>query len=391
MRVAIIGGKLQGTEAVYLATKADWEIVLIDKQDHLPAQGLCHQFKKIDVRQEGRFRNAVQDVDLIIPALEDREALHALNNHCRNLQIPFLFDEQAYHISSSKERSNRFFESINIDQPPPWPECGFPVVVKPSSASGSQDIRVLLDLDDYNSCKSKVERENASWVLQKFLDGPSYSLEVLGWNGKYSALQVLDLYVDENFDCKRVSAPSNLGVDLNAAFKKLSLKLARALKLNGIMDVEVILNDGRLYVLEIDARLPSQTPTVVYWSRGWNVLELLWKMRKGPIRLHQKKTKPRSVIYEHIRVMPQKLEIAGEHLMACNGPLHVATDFFGSDEAITNYVDGKIKWVATLIITESDCTTVQVKRDRVIASICKKFRIDYVHDSTVYPFGKENQ
>ena len=210
MHIAVIGGKLQGTEAEYLAAKAGWEVTLIDKQDNLPAQGLCHQFKQINVRQENQFCKAVQDVDLIIPALKDEAALKALSCHCRYLQIPFLFDEQAYHISSSKIRSNRFFKSLSIDQPPSWPECGFPIVAKPSNASGSKGFRILLGVDDYNAYKTSVEEDDVPWVLQKFIDGLSYSLEVLGWNGNYMPLQVLNLYMDEIFDCKRVSAPSTL-------------------------------------------------------------------------------------------------------------------------------------------------------------------------------------
>ena len=36
MKIAIIGGKLQGTEAVYLAKKAGFEIILIDRDAQVP-------------------------------------------------------------------------------------------------------------------------------------------------------------------------------------------------------------------------------------------------------------------------------------------------------------------------------------------------------------------
>ena len=39
--------------------------------------------------------------------------------------------------------------------------------------------------------------------------------------------------------------------------------------------MEVILHRGELKVLEIDARLPSQTPTVVFHSTGVNLVEVL--------------------------------------------------------------------------------------------------------------------
>ena len=44
MKIAIIGGKLQGTEAVYLAKKAGFETILIDRDAQVPASGLADRF-----------------------------------------------------------------------------------------------------------------------------------------------------------------------------------------------------------------------------------------------------------------------------------------------------------------------------------------------------------
>ena len=49
MIVAIAGGNLQGVEAVYLAKKAGWYTIVLDKQPHPPASGLCDQFIQIDL------------------------------------------------------------------------------------------------------------------------------------------------------------------------------------------------------------------------------------------------------------------------------------------------------------------------------------------------------
>ena len=37
MRLAVVGGKLQGTEAAYLAGEAGYEVVLIDRRADSPA------------------------------------------------------------------------------------------------------------------------------------------------------------------------------------------------------------------------------------------------------------------------------------------------------------------------------------------------------------------
>jgi len=41
------------------------------------------------------------------------------------------------------------------------------------------------------------------------------------------------------------------------------------------MDVEVILKQGKIKVLELNARQPIQTLTAVWWSAGFNMLTAL--------------------------------------------------------------------------------------------------------------------
>ena len=45
----MVGGKLQGTEAVYLAAKAGHETVLVDRREDPPASGLAERFVVADI------------------------------------------------------------------------------------------------------------------------------------------------------------------------------------------------------------------------------------------------------------------------------------------------------------------------------------------------------
>jgi len=183
--------------------------------------------------------------------------------------------------------------------------------------------------------------------------------------------------MDAGYDCKRVLAPTRLSPDQVDRFEEISLDIAEAIGLKGLMDVEVILHNGQLKVLEIDARLPSQTPTSVYWSTGINMLELLahvFSVSSESSVAKQKKRKKnnvpgRGVVYEHIRVSKGTVEVCGEHIMVEAGPLHLQADFFGADEALTNYVPGRDCWEATLIIAAAGRSQAKEKRDRVIETI----------------------
>lgn len=373
MRVAIVGGKLQGVEAAYLAKKAGWEVILFDKDDQVPAAKLCDQLYKLDVTRVIEWIPFLKDIDLIIPALENKETLNSLVRSANYANVPLLHDEHAYAISSSKITSNHLFACSGVPAPTPWPECGFPVIVKPSSASGSEGVVKINSVHEFQSTFSDGL---SNWVIEEYLEGPSYSLEVIGFGGVYKVLQITELHMDEIYDCKRVVSPATISEKIRDQFEQIGMGLAQSLKLNGIMDVETILHQGQLKVLEIDARLPSQTPIAVYHTTGINMLEIIGRafVLDKPWEVFEI-TEGRSVIYEHIHVWNACLEVCGEHIMTAAGPLHHYTDFYGADEALTNYTIDASDWVATLIFTEINNQAAWEKRCLVLQRIKHKFGI----------------
>ena len=90
---------------------------------------------------------------------------------------------------------------------------------------------------------------------------------------------------------------------------------------------------------------------------------------------------PRFVIYEHLSVSKEKIEIAGEHIMSQAGPLTCYQDFFGADEAITNYHPDRKSWTATMIYTGNDINAVQQKRDTTLENILRKHNGAIVRDT----------
>jgi 3-methylornithine--L-lysine ligase len=381
MRVAVVGGRLQGLEAVYLAKKADWEVVLIDKDGQAPAREICDYFICLDAARSKSLEDAFRECDLIIPALENRPVLQNLQQVAGRLAIPIVFDPEAYDLAASKTRSDRLFAELGLAAPGQWPQCNFPLIAKPAGASGSEGVTFLqsqADLDRFTAGQGAAGEE---WVIQEYLEGPSYSIEVIGCKGHYLPLPVTDLEMDASFDCKRVRAPSSLDENLQESFAKIAVRLASGLNLQGIMDVEVVLHDGCLKVLEIDARLPSQTPTAVLKASGINMLELLAGTSiDAKLDLPVGSRLRRAVIFEHIAVNEGTLEITGEHVVATAGPLVYREDFYGADEALTNYQPGHKQWMATLIITAENWVAVDLKRKKVIERIMEEFALNSYED-----------
>ena len=75
MRVAIAGGALQGLEITYLAGKAGYETLLLDRRPEAPASRLCHHFATVDLTDHAALNEALcaapESIDMVIPATEN--------------------------------------------------------------------------------------------------------------------------------------------------------------------------------------------------------------------------------------------------------------------------------------------------------------------------------
>jgi len=393
VRLLIVGGRLQGTEAAYLAAKAGWETLLVDRREAPPAAALADEHIIADVTEnEARTRGLVTTCDAVLPACEDEATLAWLSERVPGWGVPLLFDLAAYRVSASKLASRRLFAELGVSRPGDWPACGYPAVVKPSAASGSEGVVVVRDAAELDAARRGLERGGHEVVVEEYVAGPSLSLEVLAWGGRAVPLQVTGLEFDAAYDCKRVVAPvgeSGAGgprparpdgaCDWEAAvapgvldaLDAAGVCIAEGLGLNGLMDVEVMVSGAQAKLLEIDARLPSQTPTAVFWSSGLNIVELLAETARAGAPPVVDRTVARACVYQHVRAARGMLEVLGEHVMGGAGPLRLIPGFFGADEALTDYAPGRAEWAATLIVAAESAREARARAAAVVAELAR--------------------
>lgn len=348
-RVAIVGGKLQGTEAAYLAKKAGMESLLIDYYENSPALGLCDEFLCCDVTQESKeLIDALNHVDLILPANENGKVLDALVRLSDQYGYRLAFDKDAYAVSSSKILSDQLLHGNGIPAPKYYPDCSAPYIVKPSGFSGSEGVRKI-DTEEELGRFLKTAPHEEKWIVQEFLSGPSYSIEVIGRPGDYHTYEVTEIHMDKVYDCRKVTAPCMITKEQEEGFRRTAVQLAELVKLKGIMDVEVIDDYGTFKVLEIDARIPSQTPTVVYHTTGINLVQELLELFCNGVVGEKKPEKKKYCSYEHLFIKGSMITEHGEHIMSEGGILTLRQNFFGADEVISDFVRGGLPWRGTFI------------------------------------------
>ena len=344
MLIGIVGGILQGMEAVYLCRHAGYTSMVIDKRKDAPALSLADRAEVCDILQEPeRAKQLFAECDAVIPAVENLEVLEFLSRTV--------------------------------------PECGFPIIVKPSCQSGSIGVSAVNNEEERQRALRVIEKLGDSPIQQEFVSGKSVSIEVIG-NGKTAKAYVTtEVVLDSNYDCKQIICePRVLPEADEEQFIKIGKELGEGLGLNALMDVEAIFTKKGLRVLEIDARIPSQTPACICAATGINLLEELVCSKMG--KETGKVPKKGYASYEHFIVRGTTLSTCGEKEFShVQNPMYLE-DFMGADEVITDYRSGTYECRFTVINHGDSYQDVVHKKKQFITNIMENLELEEFIDKS---------
>ncbi len=381
MRLCIVGGALQGMEATFLAHKAGYETIIIDRRETAPALSICdeaHVLNPVDDPQ--RATSIFKTCDAVLPACEEHDLLELLDDILRKEGIPFLFDLHAYETSQSKLESNDHMLRVGVPLPQPWPECGFPVIVKPSSQSGSVGVSIAHDQNEVDAGLERVKALGDEPVIQEFVHGKSVSIEVIGNGTETRSFITTEVVLDSRYDCKEVRCnPDILDDEQQELFERCSERTAQSLGLRALMDVEAILTPKGLRFLEIDARIPSQTPAAIFTATGINLLEQLVESRFDGFP--DRPGKGMCGIYWHLHLKDGVLQTNGEKIFARVREPRMDSGLFGSDDSITDYAPGKAEWYGAFMVSGKTPEEAEDRRLSVIQAIMDECEVERFHDS----------
>lgn len=349
-KIVIVGGKLQGLEAVYLAKEAGFETILIDKNPDAIACKLCDIFICADILSEDeKVIKAMEDADMILPAMENEPVLYGLTELCRKKGYVLAFDYEAYRISSSKKLSDKMFADNSMPAPRYYPEGDFPYIAKPDAESGSHGVRII---NDEKEMEEFLMADDGSYIIQEFVEGPSYSVEVIGTPGNYRAYEITQIFVDDIYDCNLAATYRTIEPELKKEIEKLAVKTAEIMHLKGIMDLEVIDCKGMIKILETDARLPSQTPIVVYHASGMNYISELYNVFcDGTFRKPLTDTGAFASL-AHYEFKDGVISSHGEHIMTEGRTLNITEGVCEDVKdiiVISDYYHSSMSWRGTFI------------------------------------------
>lgn len=239
---------LQYADKAICANITDEEIMLeIAREQHV--DGVIHPCSEVSMNVMGRIND-----ELGLAGITKEQAIRATNKHL--MREAFEKGNAPSPKSILTDSAEDAWEHLQND----FTTDG---ILKPSRNSGSRGIaKVVRDMnkaDFINAYNIALdESRDKSVLIEQFIEGPEFSIEIIVWNGKVNVLTVTDK--------KTTGAPHfvELGHNQPSCYSKEDVETLKAAAVAGVKALgvnncachaEAKLMNGKAYLMEIGARL----------------------------------------------------------------------------------------------------------------------------------------
>ncbi|MFZ5899089.1 MAG: carbamoyl-phosphate synthase large subunit [Bacillota bacterium] len=183
--------------------------------------------------------------------------------------------------AEDRERFDRLLGDLDIPRPPGGTgysvedalaiarRIGFPVLVRPSYVLGGRAMEIVYnenDLLNYMASAVKVTPEHPV-LVDKYLIGKELEVDAIS-DGETVVIPGIMEHVERagvhSGDSIAVLPPQHLDEQVKVQIVEYTVKLARALNVKGLVNIQYVLHNGGLYVLEVN---PRSSRTVPYLSK----------------------------------------------------------------------------------------------------------------------------
>jgi len=223
------------------------EMLRIAREEQI--NGVIHPCSEVSMNVMGRIND-----ELGLSGISRESAVRATNKHLMR---------EAFEKYGAPSPKSFCFENAEDAWTCFCNELPGDCILKPSRNSGSRGIsKVTKDIakDDFVVLfeRSKAESRDKSVMLEQFVEGPEFSIEIIVWNGQVNVLTVTDKKTTgaPYFVELGHNQPSTFPADIVETIKAAAVAGVKALEVNNCAcHAEVKIQDGHAYLMEIGARL----------------------------------------------------------------------------------------------------------------------------------------
>ena len=202
-----------------------------------------------------------------VDAAEDRELFDEILEKCG---IPRPSGHTVFTAEEAKKAAN---------------ELGYPVLVRPSYVLGGQGMQIALNDEEIEEFMAVINRyaQDHPILVDKYLQGKEIEVDAV-CDGTDILIPGIMEHIERtgvhSGDSISVYPAPTIGEDIKATIVEYTKRLAKALHVIGLINIQFIVMDGQVYVIEVN---PRSSRTVPYISKvtGIPIVDLATKVIIG--------------------------------------------------------------------------------------------------------------
>ncbi len=183
-------------------------------------------------------------------------------------------------IAEDRERFSDMLKSLNI----PYPEygaaknaedalevahkIGYPVLVRPSYVLGGQRMRIVIDDEELTKAVLKIVKHfpDNNILIDHFLDRAEEAEVDAIFDGETVEIMGIMEHIEpagiHSGDSNAVLPPYNLSEKVIQLMREYTEKIARALNIRGLINIQFAIKNEKVYVIEANPRASRTTPFI---------------------------------------------------------------------------------------------------------------------------------
>lgn len=234
-------------KAVVVNITSEEDVLKVAREEHI--DGVIHPCSEVSMNVMGRLND-----ELGLSGISREQAIRATNKHLMR---------EAFEQGNAPSPKSILTENVEDAWGHLLNDFSTDGILKPSRNSGSRGIaKVTRDMDKadfinaYNIALN--ESRDKSVLIEQFIKGPEFSIEIIVWNGEVNVLTVTDKKTTgaPHFVELGHSQPSCFSANDVETLKAAAVAGVKALGVNNCAcHAEAKLMDGKAYLMEIGARL----------------------------------------------------------------------------------------------------------------------------------------
>lgn len=288
-------------KAIVVNITSEEDVLKVAHEEHI--DGVIHPCSEVSMNVMGRLND-----ELGLSGITREQAIRATNKHLMR---------EAFEKGNAP--SPKSFLTENVEDAWMHLQNDFSTdgILKPSRNSGSRGIaKVSRDMDKADFVKAYDialnESRDKSVLIEQFIEGPEFSIEIIVWNGKVNVLTVTDK--------KTTGAPHfvELGHNQPSCFFATEVETLKAAAVAGVKALgvnncachaEAKLMDDKAYLMEIGARLGGDfiSTELTHLSTGIDMVAAAINVALGVEPDLNSKEEPKGVCIRYFCPKPGKL------------------------------------------------------------------------------------